>query len=348
MGLLYQVSGYNVYLGELLVGIVVLILFAYITSYDARFGALLQKIMVIILILGILTILIGSFFSRETKVSNFEPLFYPDDRNPVLQILSLVIVAPWAFVGFDIVPQVAEEANFSHNKLKVIMDTCIIAGCFVYIALTLLAVSVIPSGYPNWAKYVDNLHRHDSYGAVMTFFTSYKILGFSGLFIIESAAICGVLTGIIAFYVATSRLLYSMAREKIMPSWFGVLNKQGAPSNAILFCMVVSIFVLLLGRRAIGWLVDMSSIGGAIGLGYTALAAWKYSRTDDRKDIAILGILGFIFSFIFALFLLVPLPGISNSLSKESYLMLFIWIIMGVIFYFSEYTWKTTDLKQKL
>ena len=333
-GHLYTVSGYKVYLGEFLVAAIVLILFAYITSKASRLGALIQGVMVIILITGVLIILFGSLFSSEVKFENFNPLFYPDNRNHILQIISLVIIAPWAFVGFDIVPQISEETNFSHHKVKVIMDTCIIAGCFVYIALTFLAASVIPSGYPNWVGYVDNLYKHDSYGAIMTFFASYKILSFTGLFIIEVSAICAVLTGVLAFYVATSRLLYAMAREKMLPSWFGVLNKEGSPSNAILFCMIASILTLFFGRRALGWIVDIASLGGAIGLGYTSLASWKYSRQENRKDVAILGMTGFIFSVIFAFLLLVPLPGVTTDLlSKESYLILIIWIIMGIIFY---------------
>lgn len=332
-GYLYDISGYHVYFGEFLVAAVTLIIFAYITSKGAKLGAVIQNSMVIILIAGIILILFFSFFSDEVEPSNFEPLFYPDDRSPILQVLSLVVVAPWAFVGFDIVPQLAEEADFTHHKVKVIMDTCIVAGCAAYIALTFLAASVIPSGYPNWAVYVDNLHKHDSYGAVMTFFASYKILGFTGLFISEAAAVCGVLTGILAFYVVTSRLLYTMAREEMLPSWFTVLNKDGVPVNSILFCMIVSIFTLLTGRDAIGLTVDVASLGGAVGFGYTSLAAYKYSREENRRDVAFLGMLGFIFSVIFAVLLLVPIPGISSSLSTESYLILIIWIAMGGFFY---------------
>ena len=332
-GFLYSVSGYDVYFGELLVSTAALILFACIASKSARTGALIQNVMVIVLIIGILIILSASFFAGEVKLLNFEPLFYPDERSSVIQILSIVVVAPWAFVGFDIVPQFSEETGFSHKKVKVIMDTCIIAGCFVYISMAFLAASVIPSGYPDWAAYVNNLGRHDSYGSVMTFFASYKILGFAGLYIIEAAAVCAVLTGILSFYVATSRLLYSMSREKMLPSWFGVLNKNGVPFNAVKFCMIVSILTSLTGRRALGWIVDVASLGGAIGFGYTSLASWKYSLGENRKDVAVLGILGFAFSVAFAILLLVPLPGISSSLSIESYIFFIIWAIMGACFY---------------
>ena len=334
-GLLYDVSGYHVYFGEFLVSTLSLILFALIISKIPRIGAILQNVMVIVLVLGILIILFGGLFSPETKTENFEPLFYPDDRNPFFQILSLVVVAPWAFVGFDIVAQVSEETDFSHRKVKVIMDTCIIASCFVYVAMAFLAASVVPSGYSSWVEYVNNLEKHDSYGAIMTFFASFKIFGLAGLFIIETSAVCAVLTGIIAFYIATTRLLYSMAREEMLPSWFGFLNKNGTPSNAVLFCMIFSILTSLLGRHALGWAVDIASIGGAIGFAYTSLAAYKYSLAEHRKDVAVLGMMGFIFSVIFAILLLVPIPGIStNALSIESYLILAVWIIMGVIFYY--------------
>ena len=334
-GHLYDISEYHVYFGEFLVSTLSLIFFAFIISKIPQLGALLQNAMVLILLLGILIILSCGLFSPETKSSNFEPLFYPDDRNPVFQILSVLVVAPWAFVGFDIVAQVSEETNFSQSKVKVIMDTCILASCFVYVAMTFLAASVAPSEYSSWGEYVNNLDKHDSFGAVMTFFAAYKIFGLAGLFIIEASAVCAVLTGIIAFYIAASRLLYSMAREKMLPAWFGVLNKNGTPSNAVLFCTVFSILTSLLGRHALGWAVDIASIGGAIGFAYTSLAAYKYSLAEHRKDVAILGMIGFIFSVIFALLLLVPLPGIStNALSIQSYLILAFWIILGVIFYY--------------
>ena len=97
--------------------------------------------------------------------------------------------------------------------------------------------------------------------------------------------------------------------------------------------MIVSILTSLTGRRALGWIVDVASLGGAIGFGYTSLASWKYSLGENRKDVAVLGILGFAFSVAFAILLLVPLPGISSSLSIESYIFFIIWAIMGACFY---------------
>ena len=336
-GFHYVVSGYDVYFGEFLVAAAALILFAYVASRNVRLGAIIQNSMVIILIAGVFIILCGAIFSPEAKISNFQPLFYTDDRSPFLQVLSIVVAAPWAFVGFDIIPQISEEALFSNKKVKVIMDTSVVAGCFFYVVMTFFAASVIPEGFSDWVRYVDSLslNQSDDFSNIMTFYAAYKILGMSGLYIICAAGVCGVLTGILAFYIATSRLLYSMAREKMLPSWFGVLNKNGVPFNAIIFCMVISILTSLLGRHALGWTVDMASLGGAIGFGYTSLASYKYSLTENRKDVAFLGAMGFVISVIFALLLLVPIPVLNNSLAKESYILLVIWLAIGGVFYFS-------------
>ena len=50
-------------------------------------------------------------------------------------------------------------------------------------------------------------------------------------------------------------------------------------------------------------------------------------------DILIFGSLGFVLSLGMALLLLVPLPGLSVSLGRQSYTLLLVWIVLGVIFY---------------
>ena len=67
-------------------------------------------------------------------------------------MLSLSAIAPWAFVGFDTIPQLSEESNFSTDKVKILIDTSILCGCFVYISLTLIAASYVPDSYADWAR----------------------------------------------------------------------------------------------------------------------------------------------------------------------------------------------------
>ena len=330
-GFHYTVAGYDIFFGELLLAIVALILFAYISSREIRLAGIVQTFMVIILLAGVLIVALGAMFSPRSSSANLQPLFYPDNRSALSQIISIVVVAPWAFVGFDIVPQLVEESNFSRDKVKIIMDTSIICGGFVYITLNFIAVAVIP----DWVGQVNILDSLKGINSILTFSAAYKVLGNVGLILIAASALCAMMTGILCFYVATSRLLYSMARDKLIPSWFGVLNKHSVPFNAVKSCMFVSILAPFAGRNALGWTVDMSSIGGAIGFAYTSLAAYKHSLDEKRIDIAIFGLLGFILSVLFALLLLIPIPGLDSSLARESYILLVVWIFMGAAFFSS-------------
>lgn len=335
-GFHYKVAGYDIYFGEVLLALGALILFAYVNSLGVHTAGQVQSVFVVILLVGVFIILGGTFFSPDVSAKNLMPMFYPQDKNhgsALAQIISVLVVAPWAYVGFDTIPQLAEESNFSHNWVKSIMDTSILAGCFVYIVMTLIAASGIPNNFSSWVNYVEELPNLKGINGIATFSAANKILGKFGVFCVSMSALMAMLTGILGFYTATSRLLYSMARAEMIPSWFMTLNKNSVPMKAVIFCMSVSMFAPFVGRNALGWTVDMSSLGGAVSLAYTSLAAVHFARRERRTDMIIFGGVGFVFSVIFALLLLVPISWLNCSLEVPSYFLLMLWIFLGVIFF---------------
>ena len=59
----------------------------------------------------------------------------------------------------------------------------------------------------------------------------------------------------------------------------------------------------------------------------------KFARKEGDKGITICGALGFLMAIVFTVLLLIPIPGLNCSLSKESYICLFVWTALGLIFY---------------
>jgi hypothetical protein len=108
------------------------------------------------------------------------------------------------------------------------------------------------------------------------------------------------------------------------------------PSNAILFVMLVSAIAPFFGRTALNWIVDMSSIGAAIGYAYTSAAAMKFAWQEKRWTIVCTGAFGTVMGILFAALLLIPIPMLNCSLSKESYICLIVWVLMGIVFYFQK------------
>lgn len=127
---------------------------------------------------------------------------------------------------------------------------------------------------------------------------------------------------------------YDIYLGEVLPAWFGKLySDYKTPCNAIVFITVIALMVPFFGRTALGWIVDMSSIGAAVGYGYTSLAAFKFARREHNNVIIVTSLLGTLFAFIFVILLLVPIPLFNTSLGKESYFCFAVWIVLGILFY---------------
>jgi len=333
VGFKYTVAGYDIYFGEICLAVVALVLFAVLSIRGVKFAGVFQTGLAFALVGGVAIISIAALLSPEAKLSNLAPAYYPG-TSKLSGILAVVAVAPWAFVGFDTVPQAAEEFKFSHAKTKLIMVVSILFGGMVYVLLNTVTAAVVPDGYANWVEYINDLGNLSGLVSLPTFHASHQLLGTAGLIFVGVAVLAAILSGIIGFYMATSRLLYSMAKEKVLPVWFGKLHpKHNTPANAILFVLIISLIAPFFGRTALGWIVDMSSTGAAIGYAYTSAAALKYAIREKKTSTIITGILGVVMSILFLVLLLVPIPMFNCSLSKESYICLVIWIVLGLVFY---------------
>ena len=325
-GKLYQVAGYDIWLGEILLSLVVLSVITFLSVKGVKKAAWMQTVMAFSLAGAFAIILISTFFSPITHWSNLQPLWGPATNATPKEIwqgiLAIVAVAPWAYVGFDTIPQVTEEFNFSAKKVNGIMIIAIAFGCTVYSCNTL----VTAAASPDWTEFIKT---HDwAVGAAVE-----ALMGKPGLIVLGIAISCAILTGMLGFLTATSRLLFSMARDGYVPSWFAhVSENHRTPSHAIVFCFLVSVCGPFFGRTALGWFVDMSAIGGAIGFGYTCAACLVTAvKENSTSPIRVLSTLGFLFSVGFCVLLLVP--GLPGCLGVPSYIMLGVWTLMGIIFY---------------
>ncbi len=177
-----------------------------------------------------------------------------------------------------------------------------------------------------------DLYAHKGAAGIMS-----ELLGGFGKVLVGTGVSCAVLSGIMGFYLASSRLMYSMSREGYLPEWFGYVDKKyGTPKNAMLFCIIISLSGPILGREALGWFVDMSAIGASIGYFFTSAATLTTMKRDGdgTKFLKVMATIGVVFSVIFMILQLVPIPGLNGvHFGKESYIMLIVWIAIGLVFY---------------
>lgn len=349
VGFHYSAAGYDIYLGEILLGIFALAIFALLNIRGVKFTGMFQTVLSCSLVSAVVIIFTAAILKGVITADNLSPLFagaaghralHPDnavqESSAFSGVLKVLAVAPFCFLGFDTTSQAAEELKFSVKKSKAIMALSIFFGAFIYIALNLTAASCRPDRYADWTEYILDVNSGVLSGIenIPVFNAAEMLLGNPGLFFIGIAVFAAMCSGITGFYLATSRIMYRMARAEIIPSWFGMLHpKYKTPVKTLFFILAISVIAPFFGRTALGWIVDMTSLGAAIGFGYTSASAFKFAKKEGNKRIAMSGLLGTVMSCIFAALLLVPVPMLDCALGRESLICLAVWSAMGIVFY---------------
>lgn len=349
-GFHYQIAGFDVWMGEMILAMSILILFGILNILGVKKAGFIQTVLASLLAICAFTLCITGLVSAKAKGVNMEPVWGFDKaaamaanattanvgdfahvgtKGVLSAILATFAIAPWAFVGFDTIPQAAEEFKFSYKKVMSIMVVAIAFGCFVYTSNNTVAAAALE----NWPDRV-------MAGDWVLLIAAEELLGTFGKVLIGVGVSCAVLSGIMGFYLASSRLMYSMSRDGYLPKWFGQIDeKHNTPKNAMIFCILVSLSGPILGREALGWFVDMSAIGASIGFFFTSAATLVTLKRDKDGTgfLKIMATLGALFSLAFMVLQLIPIPGLSGvHFGKESYLMLVVWIVLGAVFYLKQ------------
>ena len=349
-GMHYSIAGFDVWIGEVLFASAILILFGWLNIMGVKKAGFIQTILTSMLALSVFVLVIAAIFNSKAQWSNIN-MPWGFDRAAALDvnasgtglkefahsgpmgvlsaIMATFAIAPWAFVGFETIPQVAEEFKFSHKKVMLIMGVAIIFGTFVYIANNTVAAIAVE----NWPDRV-------MAGEWVLLVAAEEMLGVFGKILLGVAVSCAVLSGIMGFYLASSRLMYAMARDGYLPKPFSkISSKYGTPVNAMLFCIIISLSGPVLGREALGWFVDMSAIGASIGFFFTCASTIVTMNRDGdgRFRYKCLAALGCLVSLCFIELQLVPIEGLKGvHFCWQSYLMFGIWSFIGFVFFIKQ------------
>lgn len=331
-GLLYQIAGWDVYLGEVLIASAALVLFAWLNARGATTSGRLQFVFCLVMIAGVLAILVGVLLHPEVVLSNLSPAF-PTDVTALTAVLGIVAIAPWAYVGFDNVPQAAEEFDFSPTKAFRLIVFAIAVAALIYVAMIVATAAATP-----WTELVGSAPIWGTGDAVSGLF------GGVGIMLLALSVAMGICTGLNGFYVSASRLMFAMGRAQMVPSAFARVHpRHRTPHVAIWFTCALCLVAPWFGREALLWVVDMSAIGVTIAYAYTCFVAFKLFRwsgspqtggeLDGSASTArkLLGLLGGVVALGFLALLLVP--GSPAALGRESATALLVWVVLGVVFY---------------
>ena len=331
VGFSYNLAGYDIYVGEVFLSIAIILFVGIFCARKRFFFSQLNTLLALFILIGGLACMILALASGGS-VENFAPYFAEKNSYPV-QISSVVALTAWAFVGFESISHAADEFNFSPKKTFAIMFSAIIAGAIFYAGIIFLSAASVPIGFSNWDEYISCLSELEGLAALPVFHAASELLGDFGLITLGITLACAVLTSVICNYFATSRLMFALAKDECLPKRFSILNAENIPSNAVTFVMIVSLIIPFIGQTLLNWLTDVTTVGAIIAYGYVSFGAYFTARVKRDKKYMITGALGTFFSLMLAILMLAPNLLAEDFFACESYLILILLSIFGVLYF---------------
>ncbi len=258
---LYEIAGSTVYATHLLLAFVFTGLITGINYFGVGIASRVQIVLTVLFLLCAVLFVVSGIASGE--VGNLAPYFGDSalGSGGLAGMLAVFVTVPFWYVGFDTIPQAAEERreNSPLHRLGLYVVLAIICSTLFYIAIILGAGMAGP-----WRDIVgEELPTAAAFSAAFESQWLVRLVLIAGLI--------GLLTSWNGFFLAGSRVLFSLGRGRIIHESFGQAHaKHGTPTTAVLFSGLVTFLSALLGRGAIIAFVDVGSF--CIALAFLGVA----------------------------------------------------------------------------
>jgi amino acid transporter len=247
---LYDVAGDTVYGSHLLLALLCTGGITWLHYRGVAQAAALQITLTLTFVIVTVVFIVAGFGVGE--LANLEPLVGASDGHSWMGgFLAVFVTVPFWFVGFDTIPQGAEEvhASVKPRSLAFLILGSIVAAALFYVVLVLSVSMCAP--------------RADIVGAELPSAAAFEAAFKSKFFVyvVLSAALLGLFTSWNGFFLAGSRVLFSLGRGQIIPERIGQTHSRyQTPHQAVLLTGLLTLLAPLLGRQALLALANAGSL----------------------------------------------------------------------------------------
>ncbi|WP_424017747.1 APC family permease [Halorientalis pallida] len=241
---LWSIAGQTVYGTWVLVGGVGAIVMTYLNYKGVRPAAQFQTILTLVIGLAGITLAIGAVANGQTTSTP------PFADSGLAGVLTVAIMTPFMFVGFDVIPQAAGEADVSERVLGLLIVASVSVAALFYILVIWASGRALPG-----AILVES--SLPAAAAMEALFSSAVIGKLMAL-----AGIAGILTSWNSFLLGGSRAIYALAESGMLPETLATVDEDtDTPSRALALIGGLSVFAPLFGEQMLVWIVNAGGFG---------------------------------------------------------------------------------------
>ncbi|MCI5501132.1 MAG: APC family permease [Lachnospiraceae bacterium] len=330
-GYLYTVAGFDIYASWLIVAIVIAFIIMIINIYGAKTAALLQTILTVIIGGAGILLIVASVFNGSVDTLGEQMFVGSSVGVNIKSVLAVAVITPFYMIGFDVIPQAAEEINVPPKKIgKMLILSVVLA--VVFYALVIIAVGLVLSP--------DEIVASQNGSGLVTADAMAKAFGTSVMAkVIIVGGMCGIITSWNSFMIGGSRAMYSMAESYMIPKVFAKLHpKHKTPVNALILIGALTMLAPFAGRAMMVWICDAGNFGCCLAYCMVSLSFLilrkkepDMNRPYKVKAYRFVGIMAVLMSGFMVL--MYCIPGSGGSLVIQEWAMVGAWILLGVVFF---------------
>jgi len=329
-GKLYTIFGNDVYLGESLLSVSALVLFLFLCTHQEKRLVSAMFVMTAMFFIGIVVCFTACIVMRDRPLS---PAYIPDS-SAIRQIVKIAVISPWAFIGFENISHAASELKFPVKKSFRVFVWSVVCATFLYIAVSVMSVTAFPPEYSSWVEYIKDIPNLSGIKALPAFYASTCYLGTTGVRILMLSLLCLILTSFIGNTFALSRLFFALAKDSVVPEKYATLDSRGIPRNAYRIILYTSLVIPFIGRTAISWIVDVTTLCAILIYGFVSAAAVRTANTLENNSTArVTGWIGLVAMVGFGVYIILPNLFAAPTLESETFFLFVVWSLAGMIYF---------------
>lgn len=320
-GFMYSVEGFDVYATWVAVGVVSSIVLTIVNYLGIKPAAFMQTVFTVVIgVVGII-LMLGAIKSGE--LSNAAPLLEDGGKG----ILSVAVMTPFMLMGFDVIPQAAEEINLPFKKIgKIIIFSIFIAVLFY--SLIIISVSVLMTkGEIEASSLVtaDAMKKAFNNSDLMA-----KVLIMGGM--------AGILSSWNSFFMGGSRAIYALAEAKCLPQFLTKIHpKYKTPTNAILLIGAISTAAPFFGKAMMEWLTNAGGLGAVMAYLFVSISFMAIRKKEPNLErpykVGNYKLVGTMAIVLSAAMVVLYMPGMPSGLGIPEWCIVGGWALLGVVFY---------------
>jgi len=321
IGTLWNIFGSDVDLGFVLIGAGTSVIITIINVLGIKPAARFQNIALVLILFAGVLLLTGAIGTGS--IDNARPWI----ATPATGMLSVLIMVPALLVGFDVIPQSAEEINLPPARIGMLL----VISVFLAVAWYGIISFAVAMAMPPAALAQSSMASGDAATLLWGHPAAGSILVLGG--------VAGILTSWNAFVIGGSRVLFALAESGLVPGAFARLHpKYHTPYVGIIAIGGLCCLSPLFGRTVLVWLIDAGGLATMVAYLFVPLAFLALRRREPDlprpfrvSHPRVVGIGGFLLSVAL---ITAYLPGSPSALIwPYEWMTITVWSLLGILLF---------------